>query len=297
MPDLSTIGVNTRAMNNISNMNNTVDPDFINRYQKIFDVDPDSKVFAPLAEAYRKMGKIDNAFKICRRGIAKHPNFASGHVAMGRIYIDQQRNTEALEHLKKAILLAPENILAHSLMADLWLELRKPKEALKSFKMVLFLNPKDLHAQKSVEKLESLTADEYDEETFLMGRISDINDFVLAPKKSILANSSTTADKIRGIERMLTLADALLIRNEFERATETLTRARATFGPNPEIDQRLLLIQDRNSIPDDNLENSPDDAEALDPLPSPKIRLRLKKVKILETLLHKLNRLEIKHSI
>jgi tetratricopeptide (TPR) repeat protein len=278
-------------------MNNTVDPEFISRYQKIFDTDPDSKVFAPLAEAYRKLGKIDNAFKICRRGIAKHPNFASGHVAMSRIYIDQQRNNEALEHLKKAISLAPENILAHSLMADLWLELRKPKEALKSFKMVLLLNPKDSHAQKSVEKLESLTADEYDEETFLMGRISDINDLVLAPKQSNSNNSNTTADQIRGIERVLTLADALLIRNEFDRATETLTRARATFGPNPEIDQRLLLIQQRDSNPEAHLAKGPDNAESLDPLPSPKIRLRLKKVKILETLLHKLNRLEIKHSI
>jgi tetratricopeptide (TPR) repeat protein len=267
-------------------MNTDIHPEFINRYQKIFDNDPDSKVFAPLAEAYRKLGQVENAFQICRRGVAKHPNFASGHVAMGRIYIDQQRNNEALEHLKKAILLAPENILAHSLMADLWLELRQPKEALKSFKMLLLLNPKDLHAQKSVEKLESLTADEYDEETFLMGRIDHLNDLVKPPP-------SSTADKIKGIERILTLADALLIRNEFGKAAETLTKARVHFGPHPEIDQRLLLIKERESLSEDNLES----AEILDPMPSPKERLRLKKIKILETLLYKLNRLEIKRSI
>ena len=52
--------------------------DYLKKYQE----DPTSRVFAPLAEAYRKAGLIDEAIEIAREGLRVHPNFVGGRVAL-----------------------------------------------------------------------------------------------------------------------------------------------------------------------------------------------------------------------
>ena len=153
----------------------TVNLEFVERYQSIYEKDPKSKVFAPLAEAYRQMGLIKEALELCEQGLAEHPQFASGQVTYARVLISSDRKEEAFEQLKQACTVAPENILAHRLLGELALERHQAKEALKAFKVVLLLAPQDEKAQEIVKKLESLTADEYEPELFSICSISDID--------------------------------------------------------------------------------------------------------------------------
>lgn len=48
--------------------------EYIRRYQE----DPTSRVFAPLAEAYRRLGRVDEAIDICLEGLKHHPEFPGG---------------------------------------------------------------------------------------------------------------------------------------------------------------------------------------------------------------------------
>src|SRR5262245_40905043 len=140
--------------------------DMVERYQILLEKDPRSQVFAPLAEAYRKIGLLEEAFRICVRGVQFHPNFAGGRLALAKVLMDRENPKEALRELEKAIELSPENILAHQLMAELHLAEKNAKAALRSYKMVLFLAPLNERAQRAVRKLESLTADEFDDDLF-----------------------------------------------------------------------------------------------------------------------------------
>jgi tetratricopeptide (TPR) repeat protein len=220
-------------------------PEFIEKYQRIYESDPHSKVFAPLAEAYRKSGDIQKAYNICKKGVLQHPSFASGHVSMGRIYKDMKEYDKSLHHLRKAVQLAPENIQAHSIMADIFVKSRKPKDALHAFKQVLFLNPKDTKAKNSVKRLESLTADEFDSDTFQMGNLFDFD--VLNSDGSVDSSERrpirlTAAEKERAIERIASLIDVLLVRNELEKAQSTLEEALKKYGSHKELTYRQDMI-------------------------------------------------------
>ena len=40
-----------------------------------FEKAPDSRLFAPLADAYRKTGDVDQAIDICEKGLEKYPDY------------------------------------------------------------------------------------------------------------------------------------------------------------------------------------------------------------------------------
>lgn len=228
-----------------------VNSEFIQRYEALYRQDPTSRVFAPLSEAYRKMGRIEEATEICRKGVELHPHFASGLVAFARVLVDQNRFDEALDPLQRSVELAPENILAHSLLGETWLRVRRPKEALKSFKMLLFLNPTNTKAQLAVKRLESLTAEDYEADVFSMKRPgSAILKESTSPLSPLFSPLSETDPKItsRTVERYLSMADALIVRNDLERAWELLQEAQSQLGQSPDILKRIQMIRDRGPL-------------------------------------------------
>ena len=227
-----------------------IKPEVVERYQKIFEQDPRSRVFAPLSEAYRKMGMHKEALDVALLGVHNHPHFAGGRVALSRIYLDQKKFKDALEQLSKATELAPDNVLAYSLMAEAHLHLKQPKEALKAYKRLLFLNPENEKAQKAVQKLESLTADEYSQEIFTLKPIhkavEEWEQIQLHQDENTQTTGSQNAAKLKTLERMISLADAHIVRNDHDRAIETLNEAERLFGPQTEIVKRLKIIHQRN---------------------------------------------------
>ena len=230
-----------------------ISPEFIERYQLILEREPKSKVFAPLAEAYRKIGLAHKAYAICKTGLNYHPHFAGGHIAMARSLMVLEEPKRAIEHLEKATELAPENILAYQILAETQLSLRNTKEALMAFKMVLFLSPDNAKAQKAVKKLESLTADEFPESLFEELHIQafkEKEDDPTEPKKAkidpppafVVPKSNSNDAKQNRLERYLSLIDAYIVRNDNEKAFSIYNEARVEFAREPELEKRLRII-------------------------------------------------------
>ncbi len=220
--------------------------EFIERYQKLYEKDPKSKVFAPLGEAYRKMGMTSDALLILEAGVKLHPHFASGHVALAKVLIDKKDYEKAMEHLLASTDLSPENILAQKLLGECAIHLRKPKEALRAYKMVLFLNPNDAHAQMHIKKLESLTADEYEDDVFEMKPLKADIAIKNQPKKSADA-PPPVSQKFRQLERVISLADAFIARLDFDKAMETIESSENLIGTHPELEKRKKFIRSRIS--------------------------------------------------
>ncbi len=88
--------------------------------KKKLDENPDSLIFAPLADAYRKNGGLEEAFKICKKGLEKHPNYTSARVVLGRIYQEQEKIDQAANEFKKVLETDPENLMAHSLLGAIY---------------------------------------------------------------------------------------------------------------------------------------------------------------------------------
>jgi hypothetical protein len=120
--------------------------------------DPTSRVFAPLAESYRRLGRLDEAIEICQKGLEHHPDFHGGRVALAKCYIDKNRYQDAQRELEKVVHLAPENLLAQRLLGEALMAQGLDSQALHAFKMALLLAPCDVALTDKVHQLEKQIA-------------------------------------------------------------------------------------------------------------------------------------------
>jgi tetratricopeptide (TPR) repeat protein len=128
---------------------------YLERYLKEYQDNPRSRIFAPLAEAYRKSGLVDEAIDICKEGLQYHPNFISGMVALARAYLDKGLYTATIRELEKVVSEAPDNYLAQKLLAQSYLLIGDNDNALKAYKMVIYINPTDAESKTVISKIES----------------------------------------------------------------------------------------------------------------------------------------------
>lgn len=125
--------------------------EYLRRYQE----NPRSRVFAPLAEAYRKAGLPEQALEIAREGLRVHPHFVGGRVALGRALFDLRRHAEVVQELSVVVRDVPDNLAAQRLLAESCLILGRVAEALDAYKMLLYFAPGDAQLAKLVQELET----------------------------------------------------------------------------------------------------------------------------------------------
>lgn len=131
------------------------DPSQIYHYLKKYQDEPGSRVFAPLAEAYRKAGLIDEAIQIARDGVREHPKFVGGRVALSRALFDKKLYQEVVEELAPLVQDVPDNLVAQRLLAESYLLLGRIAESLDSYKMLLYFSPQDTETSQLVHELEA----------------------------------------------------------------------------------------------------------------------------------------------
>lgn len=135
--------------------------------------DPNSKLFVPLAEEYRKTGKLDEAISVLMAGITSQPGYTSARVSLGKIYLEKKMAPAAKEEFEKVISAIPDNLFAHKKLAEIYRDSGEKKRAIGEYRVVLKLNPLDDDAVSNLETLqrghvpeESITAAESAPEEF-----------------------------------------------------------------------------------------------------------------------------------
>ena len=92
----------------------------IDELRRRVDKDPASIAFAQLAEEHRRGGDVEEAVRICRAGLAHHPNYVSARVTLGRALMELQQLDEAQAEFEQVLLVAPDNLVAVRSMAELY---------------------------------------------------------------------------------------------------------------------------------------------------------------------------------
>jgi tetratricopeptide (TPR) repeat protein len=126
----------------------------IERLEQKIARDPDSKLFVPLAEEYRKAGMVDEAINLLVQGLEKQPHYLSARVSLGKIYMSKGLLNEAKEEFQKVITIIPENLYAHKKLAELYQELGEINNSISELKVVLNLNPTDEWAIATLSAIE-----------------------------------------------------------------------------------------------------------------------------------------------
>lgn len=120
----------------------------------MYEKKPRSRVFAPLAETYRKLGMIDEAMKILNVGIKNHPSYTLGYIVLSHCYYDLQNYEMSYNVIRPFVSQNLENITLQKLFAKTCINLGYLEEALQTFKYLLLLNPKDSYVADQIKLLE-----------------------------------------------------------------------------------------------------------------------------------------------
>lgn len=135
----------------------------LQKYLNLYQKDPHSRVFAPLAETYRSLGMTDKAFEILKKGISKHPDYVMGYLCLAACYADINQWQNVYSTLRPFVAKNRDNIRLQKYFGQACLQIAHTEEALETYKYLLFINPKDQEAYQIVNKLE----DEQQHSTFV----------------------------------------------------------------------------------------------------------------------------------
>lgn len=197
----------------------------IEEYSKKLNSNPESLVFVPLAEAYRKSGMLDEAIETCLKGLQIHPSYMSARMVLGRAYMEKKMYEEAATEFKKVASADVNNIMAHSLLGQNYLLQAKYADAIKEFQKVLALNPDDGNAQQMLAKALELAKSS-------------------APKpEAPAAGAKSAADAERDKKQNLTRAEELSRQGDIDNAVKLYQLILEADPENLVVRQRLKDLE------------------------------------------------------
>jgi tetratricopeptide (TPR) repeat protein len=130
----------------------------IEKLEARYRENPKGRNFAPLADAYRKAGLIDNAIELCQAGLQLHPDYVSGHIVHGRCLVDKKDDTGAESVFRKVLELDPENILALKVLAEISERNDRFDQAVEWLNRLLLADPMNGEAAEGLSRVRGKAA-------------------------------------------------------------------------------------------------------------------------------------------
>src|SRR5215210_1325240 len=106
--------------------------------------EPGSLAFLELAEALRRRGQVDAAYKVARGGLARYPGLADAHDLMARVLSDQGELAGAFDAWSSALQLDPMRTSALKGLAFLYFRAGDTVAALEHLQRAAEVDPDDL---------------------------------------------------------------------------------------------------------------------------------------------------------
>ncbi len=116
--------------------------------------DPASRAFLPLAEEYRRLGRLGESERVCREGLQRHPHYHSARVLLGRTLLEMDRLEESSAEFRAVLESEPQNLLAGRLLAGIYRNQGRWSEALETFRRLQSFYPDDAEVRAQVYQLE-----------------------------------------------------------------------------------------------------------------------------------------------
>ena len=124
------------------------------KLEKAYRQNPDSLLFARLADLYLKKGKAESALEICLQGCQDFPEYATGFLVLAKCYEESGAVGEARDALDQALRIDPVNPKAYERLSAIYSELGVPTLALKTLQQAAELDP---FAGKLPSRVDELT--------------------------------------------------------------------------------------------------------------------------------------------
>jgi tetratricopeptide (TPR) repeat protein len=140
----------------------------IKRYEERLAQDPASLAFAPLADAYRRVGRTREAINLCRDGLGRFPHYTTARLILAKAHLDDGNPEAALAELGVILQSSPKDAQVHRLAAGIHRRAGRLEEARQHLERVVKLDAGD---RESRLLLETLAAEGRTSEGSPLGRV------------------------------------------------------------------------------------------------------------------------------
>ncbi len=117
--------------------------------------DPNGRAFVPLADAYRRAGRLDEALDLLREGLTRHPEYVSAHVVASWLHIERGALDEALGTLELILELDKDNRAGLKGMGQVLHERGDREGALEHLSHLAELEPEDAEAKALLDTIQA----------------------------------------------------------------------------------------------------------------------------------------------
>jgi tetratricopeptide (TPR) repeat protein len=135
-------------------------PSRLERLEQILRADPQSRIFAPLADGYRRAGRYDEALALCEAGLRRYPTWVAARVVRARIQHDAGALEAAAESLAEVLRLIPDQVRAQRTLGEIQLSLGRAAQAAAALERAVALYPCDGEARRLLARLRAPAAPE-----------------------------------------------------------------------------------------------------------------------------------------
>jgi tetratricopeptide (TPR) repeat protein len=125
----------------------------IRRYEERLMRDPTSLAFAPLADAYRKVGRTREAINLCREGLARFQHYTTARLILAKAHLDDGNPDAALAELGVILEASPRDVQAHRMAAEIHRKAGRWEEARQYLERVVKLDAADRESRLLLEAL------------------------------------------------------------------------------------------------------------------------------------------------
>lgn len=130
----------------------------IKEYEGRLAHDPDSLLFARLAELYLKLGLTDDALHTARQGVTRYPGYVAGQRALAMACDAKGLGEECRQALERVTTALPEDGEAQKLLARLLSAAGSRDAAIRALRTALDFNPDDAECRFELEALDRSSA-------------------------------------------------------------------------------------------------------------------------------------------
>ncbi|MBD3179298.1 MAG: tetratricopeptide repeat protein [Candidatus Latescibacteria bacterium] len=118
-----------------------------------FEEAPRSRLFAPVADMYRKTGDLDRAVEICNQGLEIYPDYVSARVILGKCFYDKGASERAKTEFERVLELDSENMVALKFLGDICLAEDRRDKAADYYRELLEIDPTNDRIRDIYEEL------------------------------------------------------------------------------------------------------------------------------------------------
>jgi predicted Zn-dependent protease len=128
--------------------------DEIRQFEARLAREPTSQAYAALAEAYRRVGRAEEAVALCREGLARHPGYGTTRLVMAKALLEAGDVRAARTEIQRFLTGEPDHEPALRIAVECALRDGNPAEALGHARRLGALDPHDRTVQGLYRALE-----------------------------------------------------------------------------------------------------------------------------------------------